>query len=106
MNPFLASDYSGIVEAFIWWGVNGFYLVMLLITAIGCIGRRHTRSNDDLTRSLVMGGYALLFSVLLAGWRMLPVRDPETALVEFGVCASISGGLWLIAWLLRIFVRS
>lgn len=34
----LASDYTGFFEGFIWWGVNGFYAVMLLITAIGCIG--------------------------------------------------------------------
>jgi hypothetical protein len=63
--PFiLASDYTGFFESVIWCGINAFYALMLLITAIGCMGGRYSRATDDLSRSLVMGGVALLFSVV------------------------------------------
>lgn len=95
----LASDYTGLVEFLLWWGVNGFYFVMLLITAIGCIGRRHSRAADDLTRSLVLGGIVLLFSLALVGWCLLGRSHPEWR--EFRFYAVTSTALWVAALLLR-----
>lgn len=98
----LASDFSGFFEFLIWWAANGFYLVMLLITAIGCIGRA-SRTSDDLTRSLVFGGIALLFSLALVGWQLLDRRYPEWQ--EFRFFAAISASLWSAALLLRWYQR-
>lgn len=95
----LASDYTGFVELLLWWGVNGFYLVMLAITAIGCIGRRHSRTADDLTRSLVLGGIVLLFSLAFVGWCLLSRSHPEWR--EFRFYALVSASLWTAALLLR-----
>ncbi|WP_395746244.1 hypothetical protein [Prosthecobacter sp.] len=99
----LASDYTGLFEGLIWWGINGFYAIMLLITAIGCMGGRYSRATDDLSRSLVMGGIALLFSMALLAWTYLHRSHPEWATVWW--YARISIALWVAALLLRRWQR-
>ena len=99
----LASDFSGLIEGLIWWVVNSFYLLMLLITAISCIGRRHTRATDDLTRSLVVGGIVMVFSVALAGWQLLGRTNPDWS--QFRFYALSSAALWVGALLLLRLVR-
>lgn len=76
INPILATDYTGLLEGLIWFAVHGVYLIMLLITAIACIGRR-TRKTDDLTRSLVWGGIVLFSSLAFASWPIIDRRPPD-----------------------------
>lgn len=102
-HAILASDFSGILEFFIWLGANGFYALMLLITAIGCIGWRYSRATDDLSRSLVMGGIVLLFSLALLAWHLLEKRPPDWG--AFWWYARISISLWGAALLLRWWQR-
>lgn len=99
----LASDFTGFFEALLWWAVNGFYFVMLLITGISLIGRKGTKANDDLTRSLVLCGIALLFTLALLAWQLLGRTHPEW--VEFRFFAVVSASLWSLALLLRWYQR-
>ncbi len=100
---FLASDYTGFFEALLWWAVNSFYFVMLLITGINLIGRKGTKANDDLTRSLVLGGIVLLFTLGLLAWQLLSRTHPEWE--EFRCFAIVSAALWSLALLLRWYQR-
>ncbi len=95
----LASDYSGLVEFSIWWLVNGFYAAMLVITALSCLGRRHTRTNDDLTRSLLRAGLVLLLSWLWLAWHLLSRNPTDWKSLSF--YGGVSMLLWLAAFGLR-----
>jgi hypothetical protein len=99
----LASDFTGFFEALLWWAVNGFYSVMLLITGISLIGRKGTKANDDLTHSLVLGGIVLLLTLALFAWQLLGRTHPEW--VEFRFFAIVSASLWSLALLLRWYQR-
>jgi hypothetical protein len=79
----------------LWWAVNGFYSIMLLITVISLIGRRGIKANDDLTRSLVLGGIVLLFTLALLAWQLLGRTHPEWA--EFRFFAIVSASLWSLS---------
>lgn len=100
----LATDYSGLLECSIWWLVNGFYAVMLLITALSCLGRRHTRLNDDLTHSLLRGGIVLLLSWLWLVWHLLSRTPTDWKDVAF--FSGVSALLWLAAIGLRKWQQS
>ena len=98
INPILATDYTGLLEGLIWCAVNGVYLIMLLITAIACIGRR-TRKTDELTRSLLWGGIVLLASLVFASWPILDRHPPDW--ISFWWFLKISVSLWAAALILR-----
>lgn len=98
INPILATDYTGALEGLIWFVVHGFYLIMLLITAIACIGRR-TRKTDDLTHSLVWGGIVLFSSLVFASWPALSRNPPDWN--SFWWFTKVSVGLWSAALILR-----
>ena len=98
INPTLATDYTGALEGLIWLALHGFYLIMLLITAIACIGRR-TRKTDDLTSSLVWGGIVLLSSLAFASWPILDRNPPDWN--SFWWFTKITASLWGAALILR-----
>lgn len=98
ISPIIATDYTGLLEGLIWFAVHGVYLIMLLITAIACIGRR-TRKSDDLTSSLVWGGIVLLLSLAYASWPTLNRNPPDWE--SFWWFTKISASLWGAGCLLR-----
>lgn len=99
-SPFhiLATDYTGFVEGFICLAVSGVYFIMLLITAIACIGRR-TRITEDLTRALVWGGIPLAFGLALVAHSASDRQPPKWN--DFWWFAKISIVLWGAALALR-----
>ena len=99
MRHLLATDYSGLLEFSMWWLVNGIYAVMLFITALSCLGRRHTRTNDDLTHALLRGGFVLLLSWLWSTWHLLSRNPTDWKSLAFH--SGISALLWLAALGLR-----
>lgn len=99
MSIILASDFTGIFEGMIWYGVHGFYGLMLLITFIGSVGRGYSRVSDDLTHALVWGGIALLFASWLLAWRLLDQRNPDWMTCVWHAAAS--AGMWAAAVLMR-----
>lgn len=94
----LATDYTGAIEGLICLAVDGIYLLMLLITAIACMGRR-TRQTDDLTRALVWGGIPLAFGLALVAWSDLSKRPPHWD--DLAWFAKITFPLWTAGLCLR-----